>query len=128
VSPSNRFQAKIIGTHRRVALARPGLSPGVISVWRRKPGEILIGYKNGPSDAFNAYGQKPWQSGYKDEDRERLESEMLERFKAEWAMKHGPKYTAFNMEFSGRVRDSSPEMMGHYKKIAGKYKRKGDKL
>jgi hypothetical protein len=88
-------------------------------------GEILIGYKNGASDAFNAYGQKPWQKGYKDEDRERLESEMLERFKAEWAMKHGPKYTAFNMEFSGRVRDTSPEMMDHYKKIAGKYKRKG---
>jgi Protein of unknown function (DUF4238) len=47
-------------------------------------GEIYIGYKGGAKDAFGAYGHKPWQRGFKDEKREKRESEALERFKAEW--------------------------------------------
>ena len=34
---------------------------------------------------------------------------MLERFQAEWAFKHGSKYTAFDVQFGGRVRESGEE-------------------
>jgi hypothetical protein len=75
-------------------------------------GEILIGYGGGRSDAFSEYGHKPWQSGYKDEKRERRESEALYRFQAEWAMKHGRKYTANNADFGKyRIREDSDKTM-----------------
>jgi hypothetical protein len=79
-------------------------------------GEILIGYEGGGGDAFSEYGHKPWQQGYKDEKRERRETEALYRFQAEWAMTHGPKYTANNAEFGGyRIREDSKEMTEHRK-------------
>jgi hypothetical protein len=87
-------------------------------------GEILIGYGDGHSDAFGAYGHKPWQQGYKDEKRERRESEMLERFQAEWALKHGSKYTAYNYEFDGRARESGEQMTAHYEKVRKRYRRR----
>ncbi|MEO9337217.1 hypothetical protein ABFT80_07260 [Mesorhizobium sp. SB112] len=70
-------------------------------------GEIIIGYKDGSSDAFGPYGHKPWQKGYKDGNREARESSSLERFKAEWAAKHGPRYTAVDWGF-GASRDNPP--------------------
>lgn len=45
-------------------------------------GEIMIGYDNGRHDAFNAYGQKPWQQGYEDKERDRVEAAALRRFKS----------------------------------------------
>ena len=62
-------------------------------------GEILIGFEGGGATSFSEYRHKPWEKGYKDEKRERRESEALERFKAEWALKHGPKFTAYDNEF-----------------------------
>jgi ABC-type uncharacterized transport system substrate-binding protein len=35
-------------------------------------GEIFLGYEGGRSDAFGAYGHKPWQKGYEDEKREKV--------------------------------------------------------
>jgi hypothetical protein len=88
-------------------------------------GEIFIGYEGGKKDAFGTYGHKPWQKGYKDEKREKRESEALERFKAEWAFKHGSKYTAVNEEFGGRLTESSAETMEHYKEVRKRYRGKG---
>jgi Protein of unknown function (DUF4238) len=87
-------------------------------------GEIFIGYDDGRSDAFGAYGHKPWQPGYKDENREHLEREMLERFQAEWAFKHGSKYTAYDVQFGGRVRESGEKMMAHYAEVRKRYRRR----
>ena len=86
-------------------------------------GEIFISYESGAKDAFGAYGHKPWQKGYEDEEREKRESEALERFQAEWAFKHGSKYTARNEEFGGRLTESGAEMMEHYKAVRKKYRR-----
>ncbi|AUW43959.1 DUF4238 domain-containing protein [Rhizobium leguminosarum] len=55
-------------------------------------GEMLIGYKSGQSDGFSEYGHKPWQQGYKDDDRERREWAAMDKFKAEWAATYGPNY------------------------------------
>jgi len=38
-------------------------------------GEVFVGYKGGGADSWNEYGQKPWQKGYKDKNRERIETE-----------------------------------------------------
>jgi hypothetical protein len=44
-------------------------------------GEILIGYTNGHSEAFNEYGHKPWQKGYNNAARERRETQHCIAFK-----------------------------------------------
>ncbi len=87
-------------------------------------GEVVIGYKGGGSDAFGEYGHRPWQKGYKDEDRSERETASLYRFKAEWAMKHGPKFTAINQEFGGRLTEDSEEMTANHKRRLEKYRKK----
>jgi hypothetical protein len=79
-------------------------------------GEVMIGYKGGGGEAFSEYGHKPWQKGYKDEARDKRDTDALYRFHAEWAMKHGSKYTAYNNEFGrGDLREDSEEMMQHHR-------------
>jgi hypothetical protein len=88
-------------------------------------GEVMVGYSGGGSDAFSPYGHKPWQEGYKDEDREKRESEALHRFQAEWAMLRGAKCTADSDEFGGRRRhEDSEETMEHYRRLLKKYRRR----
>ena len=55
-------------------------------------GETIIGYDGGRSDAFSAYGHKPWQEGYEDKERDKREWDAMLRFKAEWAANFGPNY------------------------------------
>lgn len=64
-------------------------------------GEVIIGYKGGRSDAFGAYGHKPWQAGYKDERRDDREWKSMLRFKAEWSAMFGPHYRGVTDEFFG---------------------------
>jgi len=89
-------------------------------------GEIVIGYKSGSSDAFGPYGHKPWQKGYKDSAREQRERNTLERFKAEWASIHGPKYTARTHDFGSRtgLDSDSEEMTQIRESVLKKYSRK----
>ena len=88
-------------------------------------GEIVIGYKGGGGDSFSEYGHRPWQEGYKDEKRERRESETLYRFQAEWAMKKGPKFTANNADFGGfRIREDSEKMTANHKALLKKHRKK----
>jgi len=87
-------------------------------------GTIFIGYDSGHSEAFGPYGHKPWQKGYKEDNREKLETKTLERFQAEWAGKHGSKYTARNEELGGSLTESGDKMMQHYRQIRTKYRRK----
>src|SRR5262245_52216070 len=88
-------------------------------------GKIVIGFKGGGGTSFGEYGHRPWQKGYEDKDREAKEWKTLKRFKAEWAMKYGPKFVANNSDFGRfRVREDSEEMSANYKKIAQRYRRK----
>jgi Protein of unknown function (DUF4238) len=87
-------------------------------------GEMLIGYEGGGSDAFSEYGHKPWQKGYKDEKRDKRESEALYRFQAEWAMKYGAKFTANNADLGGyRIREDSEQMMEQHRLRLKKYRK-----
>jgi hypothetical protein len=78
-------------------------------------GEILIGYKDGQSEAFSEYGHRPCQKGYKDAARERRETEALYRFQAEWAVRRGPRYTAEDYSFMRQYRgeDDADDMARH---------------
>ena len=81
-------------------------------------GDIIIGYEDGSSDVFGTYGHRPWQKGYKEPERDHREAMSLERFKAEWASMHGPKYRGSSFKFGTRrhppVSEDSPDMHQQY--------------
>jgi len=79
-------------------------------------GEVYIGYEDGTSEAFGAYGHRPWQRGFKDRNREQRESATLDRFKAEWAAMIGPEFRGWTPRFGSnelRIADS-PESHERY--------------
>ena len=53
-------------------------------------GEIFIGYKDGHSEAFDAYGRRPWQLNYNEEQNKNLEWDTLHCFQGEFARLFGP--------------------------------------
>lgn len=85
-------------------------------------GEIVIGYRSGGGTAFDAYGRRRWQGDFRDEKREKRETQTLERFQAEWAVKRGPKFIAYNNDFGGRLREDSEEMTSERKKLYERYR------
>jgi hypothetical protein len=62
-------------------------------------GEIMVRYKSGRVDAWNEYGLRPWERGYKDDKRFAEEAKTLQRFQAEWAAMEGPKYRGTSFQF-----------------------------
>lgn len=64
-------------------------------------GEILIGYDNGRSEAYDEYGHRPWQKGY----RKKLKGDefrTLYAFQGEFARLFGPRRRGMNDNFGGR--------------------------
>lgn len=53
-------------------------------------GEIMIGYSDGRSTAFDPYGRRPWQPGFGREGKSMDEFETLHQFKGEFARLYGP--------------------------------------
>lgn len=86
-------------------------------------GEVVVRYTGGKVKSFNEYGHKPWQRGYKDEQRDKRDGEALYRFQAEWAMMHGREHTAYNHEFGRHgPREDSEEMMEHHRSVLERYR------
>ena len=88
-------------------------------------GEVLIGYKDGRSSAWNEYGHRPWQKGYKDDDRSARESQSLERFKAEWSVMQGPEYRGTSFQFHRKKNEPyvvSEKLHQHYLERARRHK------
>lgn len=52
--------------------------------------EILMGFNDGTSDAFDEYGRKPWEPNYLDEERKERDWETFQAFKGEYARLFGP--------------------------------------
>ena len=65
-------------------------------------GTTYIGYRGGGSEAFGPYRHRPWERAYEDQERERVEAKMLNKFQAEWAAKYGPDYRGVSYHFAGR--------------------------
>lgn len=78
-------------------------------------GEITIGYDNGRSAAFSAYGHRPWEKGYQDKARDEREWENMQRFKAEWSAMIGQKYrgVTYDMDYNGQKEKTSDEFHAH---------------
>lgn len=70
-------------------------------------GEILIGYRDGRSAAFDAYGRRPWQAGYDQENKNLTKGPSLDRFQGEFARLFGPyrRGRAFSLDDMDKERD-----------------------
>jgi hypothetical protein len=80
-------------------------------------GETMMRDTSGRVEAFSEYGHKPWQKGFKDEERNRRDGDAL------YAMRHGPKYTAYNNEFGrGDLREDSKRMTEHHRDVLKRYR------
>lgn len=88
-------------------------------------GEVLVGYKGGRSEAWNEYGQRPWERGYKDKNRDAVESKTLQRFQAEFAAMQGPEFRGTSHQFH-RGDDGpfveSDEIHQHYLELARRFR------
>ena len=62
-------------------------------------GEVLVSYKSGHVESFSEYGHRPWQTDFKDKQRDDREWQSLHRFQAEWAAMIGPKYRGLSRSF-----------------------------
>ncbi|MBV9750266.1 MAG: hypothetical protein JO157_15780, partial [Acetobacteraceae bacterium] len=87
-------------------------------------GQTYIGFKDGHSEAFGEYGHRPWQQGFEDKERERLESKTLERFQAEFAVMQGPAWRGTSWRFGHKAGPhvDSPEFHQHYLDKARRYR------
>jgi len=65
-------------------------------------GRTFVGFEDGRSDSWDAYGRKPWQGGYEDKKLEEHEWKTMQIFKAEWAAEYGPEYRGVKLEFGDR--------------------------
>jgi hypothetical protein len=68
-------------------------------------GSIVIGYEGGGGDAFDEYGRRPWQKGYKEKGGS-TESRTLRAFQGEFARLYGPKRRGMSDDFGGRESDT----------------------
>lgn len=62
-------------------------------------GEVMIGFKDGNTDAFSEYGHKPGDRDYKNDARDLRDAAALDRFKAEWASMMGRRYRGISYDF-----------------------------
>lgn len=68
-------------------------------------GEMLVGYTNGRSDAFDEFGRRPWQTDYKKSDQGGEQERALYGFQGEFARLFGPKRRGRSELPNGERRD-----------------------
>jgi hypothetical protein len=87
--------------------------------------EVIIGYGNGRSDAFDEYGRKPWHADFKEERRHQKEWDSFQAFKGEYARLFGPKRRGLGYEFGGRDRsEDDPEYHAYHLSLESLHKPK----
>jgi len=88
--------------------------------------EIIIGYDNRRSDSFDAYGRRPGQPGFKDENLAKQERETHYAFQGEYARLFGPKRRGISGDFGGRQKsEDSPDFHQWHLSLEQKYGRPG---
>lgn len=87
--------------------------------------EVLIGYSDKRADGFDEYGNKPWQPGYNDKQRQEEELRTFDAFQGEFARIHGPKRRGRSYELGvlGNEEDD-PDYHAYHLSLEGKYKPK----
>ncbi|MCP3386341.1 DUF4238 domain-containing protein [Bradyrhizobium sp. CCGUVB4N] len=68
-------------------------------------GQMIIGYEGGRGEAFDEYGRRPWQKGYR-KDTDATEARTLRAFQGEFARLFGPKRRGVSDDFGGRRSDT----------------------
>jgi Protein of unknown function (DUF4238) len=94
-------------------------------------GEILIGYKGGGGSAFDEYGRRPWQKGYRRGHADAAESQILHAFQGEFARLFGPTRRGVSDKFGGQRRNvDEPEFHQYHldleKQLPARLKRRRD--
>lgn len=87
---------------------------------------VMIGHKGGGGDAFDAYGRKPWQSGYSFNAAPN-EMETFHNFQGEFARLYGPRRRGMSFEF-GKIecqQDSESYHAYHLSLEKRRYRRSG---
>lgn len=90
--------------------------------------EILIGYDDKRSDAFDEYGRKPWHSDYKDQKRHEDEWESFHAFQGEYARLFGPRRKGIAFNFGEiDLTEDSPDYHAYHLGLEQKFKKKDKK-
>lgn len=85
--------------------------------------EILFGYSNGRSEAFDEYGRRPGELGYGASKDKAEEWDSFMAFKGEYARVFGTKRRGRSFAFGGNTADvDSPDFHRYHLSLEGKYK------
>jgi hypothetical protein len=76
-----------------------------------------VGHRDGTASAWDEYGRRPWQRGYKDEKQFNREWQTCELAKQEWARKRMGRSRARTDDRMGR--DVADELMDDYLRKQG---------
>jgi hypothetical protein len=87
--------------------------------------EIVMGYDNGRSDAFDEYGRKPWDPSYRDHQRHERDWETFHAFQGEFARRFGPIRRGRAYEF-GRIDtgEDDPDFHKYHLSLEHKFKKR----
>jgi len=86
--------------------------------------EIIVGYKDKTSDAFDEYGRKPWHSDYNDKTLHDYEWNSFHAFKGEFARQFGPKRRGISFDFGHKVIEDSPDYHAYHLRLESECKAK----
>ena len=71
---------------------------------------IFSGFPDGrPSEIWDEYGRRPWDSEFLDEVRRDKEWDTFHAFQGEFARIHGPRHRGYTCEFDRGRLDDGPE-------------------
>jgi hypothetical protein len=88
--------------------------------------EIMIGHENRPPEIFDAYGRRPGQPGFKDENLAKRERETHYSFQGEYARLFGPKRRGISHDLGGgQESEDSSEFHQWHLSLEQKYRRPG---
>lgn len=85
--------------------------------------ETIIGYKNKKADFFDAYGRKPWQTGYDDKAQRDREWETFHAFLGEYARRFGPVRRGLSYVFGNHTPEDSEEYYKYLLSLESTYKK-----
>jgi hypothetical protein len=87
-------------------------------------GEIIIGYDDRRADAFDAYGNRPWDAAYDDKKLHDKEWETFHAFQGEFARIFGPRRRGRSYEM-GRLspEEDDPDYHAYHLKLEQRHKK-----
>lgn len=85
--------------------------------------EVIVGYENGVSDAYDEYGRKPWHTDFKEEKRHQNEWFSFQAFKGEYSRIFGSKRRGTSFRFGAIERsEDDPEYHALNLSLESQYK------